>query len=194
MLRPSFQRRMPPTAEACFGGSLIPNMNIMPLMRWTSRSPATPVPYSFQQRQRAKMLGSNARLGTVPWQVSQSRVRGERSGGGGYCHAPVGSLRPSHPSTSIKSPSIPWAMSSLALAQIWELTRCDPICTMRPVFFAASTMATPSAGLCDIGFSRSEEHTSELQSRLHLVCRLLLEKKNKQVQDVERAVEQRTAA
>src|SRR5690625_5984537 len=27
---------------------------------------------------------------------------------------------------------------------------------------------------------RSEEHTSELQSRGHLVCRLLLEKKNKQ--------------
>src|SRR2546429_2486998 len=27
------------------------------------------------------------------------------------------------------------------------------------------------------GKSRSEEHTSELQSRLHLVCRLLLEKK-----------------
>src|SRR2546429_4509185 len=26
--------------------------------------------------------------------------------------------------------------------------------------------------------TRSEEHTSELQSRLHLVCRLLLEKKN----------------
>src|SRR2546429_6987365 len=37
-----------------------------------------------------------------------------------------------------------------------------------------------------IGFARtarnfrSEEHTSELQSRLHLVCRLLLEKKKKQ--------------
>src|SRR2546429_1143137 len=29
-------------------------------------------------------------------------------------------------------------------------------------------------------FKRSEEHTSELQSRLHLVCRLLLEKKKKQ--------------
>src|SRR2546429_3252892 len=27
------------------------------------------------------------------------------------------------------------------------------------------------------GCGRSEEHTSELQSRLHLVCRLLLEKK-----------------
>src|SRR5574337_545718 len=30
------------------------------------------------------------------------------------------------------------------------------------------------------GFSRSEEHTSELQSPLNLVCRLLLEKKKKQ--------------
>src|SRR2546429_7293172 len=29
------------------------------------------------------------------------------------------------------------------------------------------------------GPARSEEHTSELQSRLHLVCRLLLEKKKK---------------
>src|SRR2546429_727644 len=33
----------------------------------------------------------------------------------------------------------------------------------------------PGAG----GEARSEEHTSELQSRLHLVCRLLLEKKKK---------------
>src|SRR2546422_9269882 len=34
---------------------------------------------------------------------------------------------------------------------------------------------------CSIGRTivRSEEHTSELQSRLHLVCRLLLEKKKK---------------
>src|SRR2546422_1422582 len=30
---------------------------------------------------------------------------------------------------------------------------------------------------------RSEEHTSELQSRLHLVCRLLLEKKKKNFQN-----------
>src|SRR2546422_1900375 len=33
------------------------------------------------------------------------------------------------------------------------------------------------AGVID--YARSEEHTSELQSRLHLVCRLLLEKKKK---------------
>src|SRR2546422_4767771 len=31
---------------------------------------------------------------------------------------------------------------------------------------------------------RSEEHTSELQSRLHLVCRLLLEKKKKKKKTV----------
>src|SRR2546422_7134870 len=31
------------------------------------------------------------------------------------------------------------------------------------------------------GVSRSEEHTSELQSRLHLVCRLLLEKKKQRI-------------
>src|SRR2546422_3152549 len=30
---------------------------------------------------------------------------------------------------------------------------------------------------------RSEEHTSELQSRLHLVCRLLLEKKKKSTKE-----------
>src|SRR5690554_7400630 len=33
--------------------------------------------------------------------------------------------------------------------------------------------------LQDLVAQRSEEHTSELQSRPHLVCRLLLEKKNK---------------
>src|SRR5690625_6070617 len=31
---------------------------------------------------------------------------------------------------------------------------------------------------CTPAYPRSEEHTSELQSRGHLVCRLLLEKKN----------------
>src|SRR2546422_1614397 len=39
----------------------------------------------------------------------------------------------------------------------------------------------PPRGVCPRGVPniRSEEHTSELQSRLHLVCRLLLEKKKK---------------
>src|SRR2546422_8486261 len=37
-------------------------------------------------------------------------------------------------------------------------------------------------------YLRSEEHTSELQSRLHLVCRLLLEKKKKRKQDCPRTI------
>src|SRR2546422_8251573 len=39
--------------------------------------------------------------------------------------------------------------------------------------------------------NRSEEHTSELQSRLHLVCRLLLEKKKKKKQSKEKKLEKK---
>src|SRR5207253_6208335 len=38
----------------------------------------------------------------------------------------------------------------------------------------------PAAPMAPASGGRSEEHTSELQSRGHLVCRLLLEKKKKQ--------------
>src|SRR5699024_12349899 len=38
---------------------------------------------------------------------------------------------------------------------------------------------TETSPQCIIFFARSEEHTSELQSRFDLVCRLLLEKKNR---------------
>src|SRR2546422_7291679 len=41
-----------------------------------------------------------------------------------------------------------------------------------------TTLFVGNRGLIWAGY-RSEEHTSELQSRLHLVCRLLLEKKKK---------------
>src|ERR1019366_10827268 len=40
----------------------------------------------------------------------------------------------------------------------------------------SAPVASPPAR---IGYNRSEEHTSELQSLTNLVCRLLLEKKNK---------------
>src|SRR5215475_10017468 len=42
------------------------------------------------------------------------------------------------------------------------------------------SLAPPPAFLFRTEFDRSEEHTSELQSRENLVCRLLLEKKKKQ--------------
>src|SRR3712207_7319266 len=39
----------------------------------------------------------------------------------------------------------------------------------------------PALGISEPFDARSEEHTSELQSRQYLVCRLLLEKKNKSI-------------
>src|SRR2546429_778072 len=44
---------------------------------------------------------------------------------------------------------------------------------------AISSASRSQAGSPRQRAARSEEHTSELQSRLHLVCRLLLEKKKK---------------
>src|SRR3712207_7002787 len=51
----------------------------------------------------------------------------------------------------------------------------------RPTSTTTSTTSTSTRAACGPGAScnRSEEHTSELQSRQYLVCRLLLEKKNK---------------
>src|SRR2546422_2845260 len=48
-----------------------------------------------------------------------------------------------------------------------------------PASLAAACHADHDHGVLHV---RSEEHTSELQSRLHLVCRLLLEKKKKNTQ------------
>ena len=45
-----------------------------------------------------------------------------------------------------------------------------------------STMLKAGADKISINSARSEEHTSELQSRTNLVCRLLLEKKNNKQQ------------
>src|SRR2546429_3479584 len=47
----------------------------------------------------------------------------------------------------------------------------------RPVLSAMTMIAESHVSLHVFPDERSEEHTSELQSRLHLVCRLLLEKK-----------------
>src|SRR5687768_17715451 len=50
-----------------------------------------------------------------------------------------------------------------------------------PLYFGCTNLADyfPAESFVQIDIHRSEEHTSELQSRLHLVCRLLLEKKKK---------------
>src|SRR5689334_5527557 len=50
---------------------------------------------------------------------------------------------------------------------------------MRPSHGGGASSASSSAGAGRRWRGRSEEHTSELQSQFHLVCRLLLEKKKK---------------
>src|SRR5689334_23625349 len=54
--------------------------------------------------------------------------------------------------------------------QLAGLTLIEPTPCMN-----SAILSTPS------GVARSEEHTSELQSQFHLVCRLLLEKKKKEI-------------
>src|SRR3712207_3800562 len=51
---------------------------------------------------------------------------------------------------------------------------CPPNCSTTPIGCSRRTMFSTSSSV-----NRSEEHTSELQSRQYLVCRLLLEKKKK---------------
>src|SRR3712207_7227493 len=53
-----------------------------------------------------------------------------------------------------------------------------PSCACRSTRCAASSWA-PARSIEPSSAKRSEEHTSELQSRQYLVCRLLLEKKTK---------------
>src|SRR2546422_6097658 len=53
-------------------------------------------------------------------------------------------------------------------------------CDSRQVLpFSTGDHEAAARGAHRRGSARSEEHTSELQSRLHLVCRLLLEKKKR---------------
>src|SRR3712207_7448964 len=53
-----------------------------------------------------------------------------------------------------------------------------------PAAAAARSSARRFQRLLEKGVGRSEEHTSELQSRQYLVCRLLLEKKKTHVPEI----------
>src|SRR2546422_2760071 len=84
-------------------------------------------------------------------------------------------------------------VSVMSCSATWRLpsSRCASARTKRFVSaeVAVATSAATFACVTDASRTnplksgndvvRSEEHTSELQSRLHLVCRLLLEKKKK---------------
>src|SRR2546422_4964811 len=71
--------------------------------------------------------------------------------------------------TLFRSPALEGGAQRSLAVQLQEL--------VQPVDVADPDLRAPVRELGE----RSEEHTSELQSRLHLVCRLLLEKKKIQV-------------
>src|SRR2546429_5662726 len=72
-----------------------------------------------------------------------------------------------------------------ATTEIYTLSLHDALPISRRRFHAlrrrpralVPAACVPKGYVCRSSSGRSEEHTSELQSRLHLVCRLLLEKK-----------------
>src|SRR2546429_971909 len=78
-------------------------------------------------------------------------------------------------------------VSSRPLSQMDEtrfgpqgITSTQPAVSISPSTVPCAGSSTPKDAA---GVTRSEEHTSELQSRLHLLCRLLLEKKKQGAQE-----------
>src|SRR3712207_8246706 len=85
------------------------------------------------------------------------------------------------PSTTL-SRSAYWGISPLAdqstagaIMMVWGTFIA--LGTFAYLFFRTANQGIERQRLLDLASSRSEEHTSELQSRQYLVCRLLLAKK-----------------
>src|SRR5438876_4621141 len=86
---------------------------------------------------------------------------------------------PVYPTSSLHSIALhSFFFNDPATTEIYTLSLHDAL----PIFPSRSPTTTPNGRSSDSMTSasaRSEEHTSELQSPVHLVCRLLLEKKKK---------------
>src|SRR2546429_3344708 len=82
------------------------------------------------------------------------------------------SLRGSEAWISIRSASVSTAAHTVS-------TSPYSVSCLSPHLASQHTVAMREPFSARAANERSEEHTSELQSRLHLVCRLLLEKKKK---------------
>src|SRR3712207_8850845 len=64
----------------------------------------------------------------------------------------------------------------VVLRRVEDLVQCEVIVRGNEIVLRGNEAAVERA---EVVFDRSEEHTSELQSRQYLVCRLLLEKKKR---------------
>src|SRR3989449_11552300 len=98
-----------------------------------------------------------------------------------YCGAPTDSSSDKTPAlASTLMRSAPYFTSNRIFSRIWLTPLAIPVKPSNRRYgdmpFTSPWPPVAERGIVD---GRSEEHTSELQSRLHLVCRLLLEKKKK---------------
>src|SRR3989442_5223936 len=97
--------------------------------------------------------------------------------------APFGRLRYLYMGTSNVQKDVDYYTKVLGARKIWDISSFGTrVAALRlgegPLFLLADHRPAPSCILIfQVDDLRSEEHTSELQSRPHLVCRLLLEKK-----------------
>src|SRR5260370_34351925 len=97
----------------------------------------------------------------------------------------------SHLSILLHSPSVlVFFFNDTATTEIYTLSLHDALPIYKMTFYATyearpfahgRRSLLPEGSLCCDDLRRSEEHTSELQSHLNLVCRLLLEKKNNNI-------------
>src|SRR5216684_6816607 len=114
-----------------------------------------------------------------PWDERTSAVRGpairHRQGHAGCHRAPARRQSPERPAmVSRVAPGRPSGVAGHGTRGAQAQTRAPP---------APADRCGLAPGAARVRL-RSEEHTSELQSRLHLVCRLLLEKKKKKTNDI----------
>src|SRR5438105_11308859 len=89
-------------------------------------------------------------------------------------------VRPFDVAVSVFGPAVALRVQevSAAIPSVPVLTGVAGVTVPLPAA-GVNVTATCATGLLLASFTRSEEHTSELQSRVDLVCRLLLEKKKK---------------
>src|SRR3712207_7851012 len=83
--------------------------------------------------------------------------------------------------TLFRSEPVTSALELIAAELSVPLRDRTPLVSYRGDFYGQSAHGEPFADAITVEalLARSEEHTSELQSRQYLVCRLLLEKKKK---------------
>src|SRR6266487_2334221 len=100
---------------------------------------------------------------------------------------PVRKLKPSDPVSPMMGRTFPYGTPSSSAATAASDARRPPMSgvpaisdTVPSSFTVSDTQVSPP--MLNQKPERSEEHTSELQSPVHLVCRLLLEKKKKTIQ------------